>query len=128
MYYAPAKDSSFGFSIVLDPPIFIDLSGGSGSTDTASGSGTMDFDGADPPDAEVDYEIDIEVVDDNASITVPFGLVEGCFEVVMTTSESVDDETPFEIEIHFWIHPIFGLIRVDLIPGFEAIELAGLPS
>jgi hypothetical protein len=61
------------------------------------------------------------------SIEVPFGTVDGCLKVHLeTTEESTKEE--FTIPMDFYIHPEFGIVQVDLIPGFMAMKLVETPE
>jgi len=112
------------FSITFDPAIVIEFGQPVGETRTHSTTGTWDFGGT---TVDADFEAAATVVDDNATIEVPFGEVTGCLHVALTVTEIDGEGNEFPIDSNFYIHPAYGFVRVEMIPGFFSAELVDVP-
>jgi hypothetical protein len=124
-YQATGKETDPSFSITFEPAIMIDFSAPVGDEQTSSAVGTWDFGDT---TVESDFDAAATVLDDNATIEVPFGEITGCLHVALTVTETGEDEVPFPVDSEFYLHPVYGMVRVEMIPGFVAMELVNPPE
>ncbi|NLH47468.1 MAG: hypothetical protein GX444_02580 [Myxococcales bacterium] len=123
--YEDLKAPDPTFSITFDPAILIEFDQAVGETRTNDTTGTWDF--GDGVTVESDFSAAATVQDDNASIDVPFGTVTGCRKVALAVTETGDDGIPFTTDSTFYVHPDYGIIRIEMVPGFFSIDLVALP-
>jgi len=102
-------------SYTLDPPITAPLYADEGATGTIPSGGQLCFGRACQP-----YEVSFAwtLVSKNASVTVPYGTVDGCIHLQIEQSEGGGSWG-----IEWWLKEGIGLVKATEMPGFCGLEL-----
>jgi hypothetical protein len=119
------KSPTPSFSITFDVPLVIEFGQAVGETRTHETPGTWDFGDA---TVESDFEAAATLVDNNATITVPFGEITGCLQVALAMTETGEDEIPYTVNSTFYLHPQYGIIKIEMVPGFFSLVLVNPPE
>ena len=106
------------FYYELEAPIGGDMDAPEGSSETVSGQGTLCF--GDSCDA-YSIESTFTVLSWSESVQVPYGTVEGCRHISLSTTAS--DLGGFTLESEWWAASGIGMVKATEPPGLASMEL-----